>query len=390
MLLTSNEGQQQHAFFVPQLGPAPKWCAFLDNLVEEMADDPNDPASFGNSRKAGEVYDNYKFLTLAQLKQLSMDHLVGTTSLLRPYMHGFFVNQKLYEEAMLINNPTILEEQRAKSIKQKIDKERESRIRGKKKVQVKVNRKLAEKIIEREEKNQLRKAKRVLKKGGDDEMVDAPAPAVVAPDAEEEDVQKSKPRPDLLKDDRFARLFEQDEFEIDESSREFQVLNPSTQIGRAEETSRKPRGLTAVEQEALDEAKGSDSSDGGESSEDETFTAKRKADENTFVNSRNRSQGRPAKPKMRVSNSVGTAKANVQKRQQKDKSFGSRAVTAKEKSRDFGTVVSRGAVGEKEVSFVPAKKGKKPMRFDSERRDGDGKREKKDRRSASGNVFRQM
>jgi ribosome biogenesis protein ENP2 len=132
MLLTANEGRQQHAFFIPQLGPAPKWCAFLDNIVEEMAEDPDDPNAF-NTRSAGEIYDNFKFLTLAQLRQLNLDHLVGSTSLLRPYMHGYFVAQKLYEEARLISNPDLWQEQRAKSIQEKISKERESRIRGSKK-----------------------------------------------------------------------------------------------------------------------------------------------------------------------------------------------------------------------------------------------------------------
>ena len=89
MLLTANEGRQQHLFFVPQLGPAPKWCSFLDNLVEEMAEDPNDPNAF-TSQKAGYVYDNFKFLTTQQLKSLNLSHLVGTTSLHRPYIHGYF------------------------------------------------------------------------------------------------------------------------------------------------------------------------------------------------------------------------------------------------------------------------------------------------------------
>ena len=60
MILTANEGRQQHAFFIPQLGPAPKWCAFLDNLVEEMAEDADDPNAFKSSGTgAGEVYDNF-------------------------------------------------------------------------------------------------------------------------------------------------------------------------------------------------------------------------------------------------------------------------------------------------------------------------------------------
>ena len=87
MLLTANEGREQHSFFVPQLGPAPKWCSFLDNIVEEMAEDSNDPSAYnGGTHNAGEVYDNFKFVTMSQLKALSLDHLVGKTGLLRPYV----------------------------------------------------------------------------------------------------------------------------------------------------------------------------------------------------------------------------------------------------------------------------------------------------------------
>src|SRR5205814_1779683 len=126
---------QQHSFFIPQLGPAPKWCSFLDNLVEEMAEDHlGDPNAYTanklNGGDVGAVYDNYKFLTLPQLRALNLAHLVGSTNLLRPYMHGYFVAQRLYEEARVIADPFIWEEERAKRIKQKIDKERESRIRS--------------------------------------------------------------------------------------------------------------------------------------------------------------------------------------------------------------------------------------------------------------------
>jgi ribosome biogenesis protein ENP2 len=85
MILTANEGKQQHAFFIPQLGPAPKWCSFLDNMVEEMAED-----------EKTETYDNYKFLTVPQLKSLNLDHLIGTTSLLRPYMHGMHPTCRMF------------------------------------------------------------------------------------------------------------------------------------------------------------------------------------------------------------------------------------------------------------------------------------------------------
>ena len=88
---------------------------------------------------------------------------------------------------------------------------------------------------------------------------------------------------------------------------------------------------------------------------------------------------------MQVSNSAGTTKTNFKARSQKDKSFGSRAVNTKDKSRGSSAGFSRGAVGEKEISFMPAKKGKQRPVYDQGSRG-----EKKDRRSASGNVFRRM
>ncbi|KAF2429290.1 WD40 repeat-like protein [Tothia fuscella] len=420
MLLTANEGKQQHAFFIPQLGPAPKWCAFLDNLVEEMAEDPNDPASFGKSRKAGEVYDNYKFLTTPQLRQLNIDHLIGKTGLLRPYMHGFFVSQKLYEEAVLINNPDIWQETRAKSIKEKIDKERESRIRGKKKVAVKVNRKLAEKILEREEKNERRKAKRVLAKGGDEEMVDVQEDGEAASEGEEVPVGKTK-RETVLSDPRFAKIFEDDAFAVDETSYEFRSLNPSTIVDASTKpTARFPKDLTAVEAEELEERKRNASSSEDDDSDDddsnnddeETGYDKRQFKDPTISRKSTKSSitetktNKPPPPNLFVSSSSRKAStAFKNSKHTKEKSFGSRAAGLKDTKRSSSLAVRNGTgVGEKEVSFMPAKKEKKDRRGDGsggfvddgrgESRSGErngegGKRGNwKDRRSASGNVFR--
>ncbi|KAI9824774.1 MAG: hypothetical protein M1832_001602 [Thelocarpon impressellum] len=174
MLLTANEGRQQHSFFIPQLGPAPKWCSFLDSVVEELAEDPDDPSAF---KKTGEVYDNFKFLTMAQLKVLNLSHLAGTNTL-KPYMHGYFVHSKLYDQAKAITDPFVWEEERARRIKEKVDKERDSRIRGSKSTpKVKVNRKLAEKGVS---------------------------------------------------DPRFAQAFEDEDFAVDEESHVFKLINPSS------------------------------------------------------------------------------------------------------------------------------------------------------------------
>lgn len=356
MLLTANEGRQQHSFFIPQLGPAPKWCSFLDNLVEEMAEDPNDPSAFTSSQ-AGAVYDNFKFLTVPQLKTLNLEHLIGRTNLLRPYMHGYFVAQRLYEEARLITNPYIWEEERAKRVKEKIDKERESRIRGKKKAAVKVNKRLAEKLMDAEEKAERKRAQRVLERGGDEEMADAPA---------------SKPE-GALTDSRFAKLFEDEDFAIDETSREFQLNNPSTVPQPSE---RKERGLTAVEQEAADDTPGS-SDDDSESDEDTYKPAKAQAPKKISDSDYKRTKRAP--PRMQVTSSARTNST-------RDRSFGSRAQNMKTKQRPSR---QGGAVGEREVSFMPASKSKKDkpeVQYDKTT----SSRGFKDRRTASKNAFRGM
>lgn len=363
MLLTANEGRQQHAFFIPQLGPAPKWCSFLDNLVEEMAEDPNDPSAFA-SQSTGETYDNYKFLTMQQLETLNLSHLVGTTSLLRPYMHGYFVAQRLYEEAKLIADPSIWEE-RTKRVKAKIDSERESRIRGNKKVVAKVNRRLAEKMMDRVEKNELRRAKRVLKKGGDDntdELVNEATGEI-----ENEAVG-------LLADPRFAKLFQDEDFAIDETSKEFQSLNPSTRPATVPKGLR-DRPLTAVEDEALDRIPASTTSDSS-TDEEETPAPKVRDSGRISSSSYKRSGHQPQTPQMIVSSSKNPLSSH-------DRSFASRVKQQKHTK----TIAVRTIGGEREITFMPEKK-RKALTMD-EKKDKNQRRDK-GRRSASGNVFRAL
>lgn len=385
MILTANEGRQQHAFFIPQLGPAPRWCSFLDNLVEEMAEDPNDPQAF-TSGQASSVYDNYKFLTLPQLRTLNLDHLIGRTNLLRPYMHGYFVAQRLYEEARLITNPYIWEEERAKRVKEKIDQERESRIRGKKKVAVKVNRKLAEKLLEKQEKAERRNAKRVLEKGGDETMVEAPEP-----EPETTNVEENK---GLLGDSRFSKLFEDAEFAVDETSREFQMLNPSTTV---EKPARKERGLTAVEQEEADEIPdSSDEDDDSDAGSEKGQKSNRPAKANQPKMGEDISYRRSRKPytKMQVSSSSASA-TNKSKggKPGRDRSFETLAQkmgTNTHRINKDRAASHRSVVGEKEITFAPASskpRSQQQPRFDSS---ADNGYRNKARRSASGNTFRRI
>ena len=56
--MTANEGIQMTTYFIPQLGPAPRWCSFLENITEELEDSATGPRS---------VYEDYKFVSRAEL-----------------------------------------------------------------------------------------------------------------------------------------------------------------------------------------------------------------------------------------------------------------------------------------------------------------------------------
>lgn len=243
LIMLANEGIQMNAYYIPQLGPAPKWCSFLDNITEEMEDQT------GRS-----LYEDYKFVERSELAKLGLDHLIGTPAL-KPYMHGYFLSLKLYDTARVIANPYIHEEHRQKIIKEKLEKQAETRIRARKGVQAaapppKVNKLLAEKLrreTERELTREERKKRRreTTEEGGKlsiTETMTAEQPA------------------SLLTDERFKALFEDPEFEVDTQSREYSLLNPST--------AELKRRRTAVEEEE-DESEKNSSDDLRDNNSDE-------------------------------------------------------------------------------------------------------------------------
>ncbi|KFW88871.1 Nucleolar protein 10, partial [Manacus vitellinus] len=183
MLMTANEAPKMNIYYIPVLGPAPKWCSFLDNLTEELEENPEST-----------VYDDYKFVTRKDLENLGLAHLIGST-LLRAYMHGFFMDIRLYHKAKMMANPFAYEEYRREKIRQKIEETRAQRVQLKK--LPKVNKELALKLIEEEGEEQQMTRKR-----------------------------KQKNLPSLLKDDRFKVMFENPDFQVDEQSEEFRLLNP--------------------------------------------------------------------------------------------------------------------------------------------------------------------
>lgn len=173
---------------------------------------------------------------------LGLDHLIGTPAL-KPYMHGYFISLQLYDTARVIANPYAYAEHRERMVQEKMEKMAESRIRTKKAaVNVKVNKALAEKIKKEEERIRKREEKRAAKGS---KAARADVGAEDGAEAMDVDESAKTEKPSLLNDPRFTALFEDPEFQVDETTREFALLNPST-VAQAQNGR---RTKTAVEQE---------------------------------------------------------------------------------------------------------------------------------------------
>lgn len=123
------------------------------------------------------MWDDYKFVTRKELSHLGLDHLIGT-ALLKAYMHGFFVDLRLYEKAKAIANPFAYDDYKKRIIKAKLEEKSASRISATRKL-----------------------------------------PAV------NKDLAMGKAGEKLMQDDRFSQMFNDAEFQVDKFDEEFVKYN---------------------------------------------------------------------------------------------------------------------------------------------------------------------
>lgn len=57
LMFMTGEQERVMAYYVPALGPAPKWCSFLDTITEELEEE-----------ETTAVYDDYKFVTRQEVR----------------------------------------------------------------------------------------------------------------------------------------------------------------------------------------------------------------------------------------------------------------------------------------------------------------------------------
>jgi ribosome biogenesis protein ENP2 len=201
VLCVAVEDTRVRSYYIPALGPAPRWCSFLDSVTEELED-----RAVGSTREThddvdADVYENFKFVSHDDVEGLGLGHLVGT-EMLKPYMHGYFVHMKLYRRAVDAASPFAYEQYRKNRAKEKMEADRESRIgKNRKRSAVEsatVNRQLAEALSTRKEVTHGKKG------------------------------QSSAARAaSILEDSRFADMFKNTDFAVLESAERFQQLNPS-------------------------------------------------------------------------------------------------------------------------------------------------------------------
>ena len=86
---------------------------------------------------------------MQDLEELGMEHLVGS-NLLRAYMHGFFMDMKLYSKAKSAADPHTFEQYRRDKVKQKLADEKTNRVQLLNALP-KVNRRLAAKILQKKQ-----------------------------------------------------------------------------------------------------------------------------------------------------------------------------------------------------------------------------------------------
>ena len=190
------ESEKIEIYFIPQIGPAPKWASFLDNITEELEE-----------AKTYSLYEDYKFVTLNELDEIGGKNLIGT-KMLKPYMHGYFIDWRLYKKLKQLTEPFDYQKYINDKREQKLEKYFGERIVMNKRLKPKINSKLLTATIEEDNNN---------KKSLD------------------------------ISDERFKKLFSDKDYEIDFNSDKFKKKNKNIILNDKEEIEETNKKLKEIE-----------------------------------------------------------------------------------------------------------------------------------------------
>jgi ribosome biogenesis protein ENP2 len=191
LFFTPCEGAKVGTHFVPEVGPAPRWCSYLDTLTHEPSLDatPGQPAG------------DHLFVTREQLQALGAEKLIGT-SVVQAYMHGFWIDRKVHAKLRDVAEPFHYEKYQQEKIRTELENSRPMRM------PVRVVPTTSKKLInERLQQELVEKMNQI--------------------DSKKSNVAASN----ILEDARFAKLWSNVDFEVEEV-RKSQEQDAFAQIGQ--------------------------------------------------------------------------------------------------------------------------------------------------------------
>ncbi|XP_052101619.1 nucleolar protein 10-like [Mytilus californianus] len=337
LLFMATEAPKVLTYYIPSIGTAPKWCSFLDNLTEELEESSET-----------QVYDDYKFLTRRELEDLGLSHLIGS-NLLRAYMHGFFIDMRLYHKAKSIAEPFAYEKYRKNKIREKIEEERENRVRLKK--LPKVNPDFARKLMEAKE------------------------------EAAAGNKKKMKKTPDIMEDSRFSAMFKDTDFHIDTTSEEFRLLNP---VVSKLDKSKKKKAVIEQQFDEIEKEDDHDSYDDSSSDDEHTWTQEVKK-QHKLLRQEDRDREREKRLKFYEIKEGQSFKSLEDKNRKKE--LKQTLAERLEKAEDTTVVGATGAFGNKEMTFK-FKKSQKELKRQEEYQAH--RRERKQVRRSAGEITKEL
>ncbi|XP_078447931.1 embryo sac development arrest 7 [Wolffia australiana] len=321
LMLFALDHSQIPSYFVPALGPAPKWIKDLDRIVDE------------EENAETMIFEDVKFVTEEELEKLNLASL-KSSNMVTPYLHGYIVKLHLYRKARALANPFEYEEYVEKKKEDKLEAERAARITIKRKLP-KVNRSYAASILQNSEADE-----------GDINKDDDDA-------AKKSSNRKKIVRNELLKDDRFAALFEDKDFEVDEKSEEYMSRHAHALRGD------KKKAVPSLIEEHFDPVLEDDESEGQDDGRGDRSDSDSSAPETPNGDLCNRAKN-PRLYEVKDERHAEAFLNRVSLAEEDSLPLGERALRGGRRQTEFGgrgTEVKHGPGGSREITFFSKKRG---------------------------------
>jgi len=127
LFFTPCEAPRVGTYFAPGVGPAPKWCSFLDTVADEINKTGAADGSSTTAATTKQVYEDYIFLTREQIQALGAENLIGTP-VVKAYMHGFWMDRRVHAKLRDVAEPFLYEKYKQGKISAEMEKSRPMRM----------------------------------------------------------------------------------------------------------------------------------------------------------------------------------------------------------------------------------------------------------------------